>query len=212
MDEQLMEELAGWDELVAAGTVAPVDPRVLEKVRSEVRQVAERADVEVVPRRRRWGLAAAAAATAAAVVGVLVLLGHGPDEQPAVGPAPSTPHVPAASCVEGYSLTNLTHRSLAFDGTVERVSAVDGPAGAKFDRHEVLFLVNRWYRGGTGRHVTVITTGNRPADKPSLQVGRRLLVSGETQSAAPPLAWTGCGFTRPYDQATAADWESVLKR
>ena len=216
MDEQLMEELAelpGWDSLVDAGAVGAVDQRVLERVQTDVRLAAEREHLKARARhRRRWGLSAAALVTAAAVAGVLVLTDRSPHEAPAA--APATPTVPAASCVEAYSLTNLAHRSLAFDGTVDRTVVVDGTAGAKSGRVKVMFLVNHWFRGGTGKRVTVITSGTSswPADQPQFQAGTRLLVSGETQPAAAPMAWNGCGFTRPYDKATAMEWESVLKR
>ncbi|HZX06309.1 hypothetical protein, partial [Kribbella sp.] len=98
-----------------------VDPLVLRKVQTEVRRAAE--DERSRRTRRRWLLPAAALATAAAVAGVLVLASRGPHEQPAAT-APATSRA-AASCVEAYSLTNLAHRSLAFDGTVQRIAAVD---------------------------------------------------------------------------------------
>lgn len=215
-----LSELPGWDELVAAGNVEPLDPRVLAEVQTQVRRAAEPAQ----PRRtsrlpgRRWSIpkaalaAVATAAVAAAIVVGLVLLGGGPNKQPVAIPVSqptASPTGRAASCVVMYSLTTLAQSNMAFDGTVEQLVTKDEAMG----RVQITFGVNEWFRGGTGQRVTVIAytrvDGAVPLD---LQRGSRLLVSGHTQpSALPPIAWTGCGgFTRPYDAATAADWKSVL--
>ncbi|HZX07618.1 hypothetical protein, partial [Kribbella sp.] len=95
-------------------------------------------------------------------------------------------------------------------------AAVDD--GAAPGRIQVTFTVHQWFRGGTADQVTVTAyataTGRTSeiADRATFRPGTRLLVSGATQPAAPPIAWSGCGFTRPYDQATAATWQSTLKR
>lgn len=240
MNEEPIEDLStipGWDELVAAGTVKPVDPRVLERTLDAVRLAAARQDRTVGAstqrsrrpwRRRRLGAAlAVAASAAAAVVIVLTQTASPPVAGPsqAAVPMTATPQHPSlgagqnASCVEGYSLTNLAHRTFAIDGTVESITPVAEPAGARFGRAEVTFVVNRWFRGGTGTRVTVIMPGiaGWPKDGPEYQVGTRLLVSGEVQSRGEtvlmPIAWMGCdGFTRPYDAATGAAWASALKR
>lgn len=217
-----LAELPGWDELVAAGGVEPVDARVLEQVRTQVRRAAEPAQPRRISRLpgRRWGIPAAAlaavatAAAAAAIVVGLVRLGGGPNDQPVAVPVSqptASPTGRAASCVEGYSLKTLAHRNIAFDGTVDRVVAMgEGPVG----RVQITFGVNEWFRGGVGRRVTVVAdTAGEDADPLNLERGSRLLVSGQTQPGALlPIAWTGCGFTRPYDAPTAADWKSVLHR
>ncbi|HET6743031.1 MAG TPA: hypothetical protein VFH76_29030 [Kribbella sp.] len=217
MDEQLMDELSelpGWDELVAAGSVQPLDARVLEQVRTQVRHAAEPSRPPRTLPGWRWGIPVAAlvAAVAAAIVVGLVLLGGVLDGQPEAIPVSqptASPTGRAASCVEGYSLKTLAQRNIAFDGTVERVVAMgEGPVG----RVQITFGVNEWFRGGTGQQVTVVAdTAGEDADPLDLEQGSRLLVSGQTQQGGLlPIAWTGCGFTRPYDAATAADWKSVL--
>lgn len=223
MDEQLMDELSelpGWDELVAAGTVEPLDARVLEEVRTQVSRAAESAQTRRARRLAggRWSIGGAAlaagavAAVAAAILVAVVLVGGGLDKPPVAIPVSqptASPTGRGASCVEGYSLTTLAHRNIAFDGTVERVVGMgEGPVG----RVQITFGVNEWFRGGAGRQVTVVAdTAGEDADPLDLEQGSRLLVSGQTQPGGLfPIAWTGCGFTRSYDAATAADWKSVL--
>lgn len=100
----------------------------------------------------------------------------------------------AASCVETYSLNTLPRRQIAFEGTVE---ALDG------DR--VTFAVNRWFRGGDAASATLAGASALAGPTSAgpdmvLSPGARLLVAGDGG-----YAWA-CGFTQPYDVATAANW------
>ncbi|MDP1793705.1 MAG: hypothetical protein Q8K63_06160 [Acidimicrobiales bacterium] len=102
------------------------------------------------------------------------------------------------SCVEMYSLANLAHREVAFDGVVE---AVEGDT--------ITFRVNRWYRGGSGTTTTrqgAATLGGMTsagAGTP-LTPGSRLLVAGDGE-----FAWS-CGFTQAYDAEVAAQWATAF--
>jgi hypothetical protein len=124
----------------------------------------------------------------------------------------------AASCVEEYSARTLVGRDFAFDGTVEAVgtdasSAEEGDADGSVP---VTFTVTEWFAGGDGDRVTVdmpapgmVSTDGGIA----YEAGARLLVSGEPRFGGEPLdeavAW-GCGFTRAYDDATAAEWRAAF--
>ncbi|WP_020389272.1 hypothetical protein [Kribbella catacumbae] len=240
MNDEPINDLStvpGWEQLVAAGNVTSVDPQVLERARAAVQRAAvtqETATVVATPRSRRRrrrslvsALAVAASTAAAAVVVVVAQTSPppvaGPDQLP--GSASATPRQTilnpgqSTSCVESYTLTNLAHRTFAFDGTVESITPVAEPPDARFGRAEATFVVNQWFRGGAGARVTVIMpgSGDWPKNDLTYRAGTRLLVSGENQShgepLAMPIAWMGCGgFTQPYDAATAADWASTLNR
>ena len=53
-----------------------------------------------------------------------------------------------------------------------------------------------------------------PEFVPAYQIGTRLLVSGTPRwggaPLADPIAW-GCGFTRYYSRATAAEWSTATR-
>lgn len=124
----------------------------------------------------------------------------------------------AASCVEEYSADTLIGRDFAFDGTVEAVGA-DASSDAEGDADgsvPVTFTVTEWFAGGEGDRVTVdmpapgmVSTDGGIA----YEAGARLLVSGEPRFGGAPLdqavAW-GCGFTRSYDEGTAAEWRAAF--
>ncbi len=84
----------------------------------------------------------------------------------------------------------------AFDGTV---TGIDG-GQVTFEVHETF--------GETDLPATTVVTLGAPVSpgpsetSPSYSVGTRLLVSGDDGTA-----W-GCGATRYYDEATAAEWRS----
>lgn len=133
------------------------------------------------------------------------------------GPVPGSPD---ASCVEPYNLRNLTNRGFAFDGTVVSMSpaqsdrtGADGVSGYLM----VSFQVHQWFRGGSGTSTAVDMFGPTmsSAQQVSYGVGTRLLVSGEPKesggSLPGPIGW-GCGFTRYYDQTTAAAWRQGFGR
>lgn len=123
----------------------------------------------------------------------------------------------AASCAVEYSPDAVRERDFAFDGVVLAI----GPGGTDRsgtpgpDLVGVTFAVQEWFSGGDGATVTVDlpppATDGAPSsvDGPVYGPGSRLLVSGESRwNGAPleePVAWT-CGFTRYFDEATAASW------
>jgi len=127
----------------------------------------------------------------------------------------------SGDCVEEYSLETLPGRDFAFDGTV--VAIEQGGAGeADLGYPSVTFQVHNWFRGGDVPTVTLampapfqLRGGDTSSEAgPSYVVGTRLLVSGEPRWDGEPLrdafAWT-CGFTRYYDETTAARWQAALR-
>ena len=128
----------------------------------------------------------------------------------------------SASCIEEYTPRAVTERAFAFDGVVTAIgpSVTDGGGEADLDYAGVTFRVERWYAGGSADTVTVDLPP--PAEQqvrsddfdPTYGIGTRLLVSGESRwggddPLAAPLGWT-CGFTRYYDEATAAAWADAF--
>lgn len=183
-------------------------------------------------RRRLLQLAWTAGGVAASVAVVAVAggmvggtpAGDKPEAPPAAAPQVSgrtgpLPDGGAASCVEQYDLTTVTGRAFAFDGTVTDVApASNGQTTMGGGLVSATFTVNEWFAGGSGRSVTVEITSPEAApttveSAPAYAVGSRLLVSGEPRWGGAPLAdaiaW-GCGFTRYYDESTAADWRDAF--
>ncbi|TQM96687.1 hypothetical protein FB476_1576 [Ornithinimicrobium humiphilum] len=82
----------------------------------------------------------------------------------------------------------------------------------------ITFDVREWFVGGDADEVIVdLQSVGEPTAEEAMpvQVGTRLLVSGEPRwEGAPldsPIAW-GCGFSRYYDEQTATAWrESTTK-
>lgn len=207
--------LIPYDELAALRAADPLDPASLPSPDApEAQAMLERmtmtdtstqpahADVPPTRRRRRVALGLAAAVVVALAVGAVAISGDDDREAPGsdgVASGPITPGGPSVGfCVEIYDLETLANRELAFDGTV---ASVDGDA--------VTFTVNRWYRGGGGRDVTVngasALSGLTPAGaNATLDPGTRLLVAGDGG-----FAWA-CGFTQPYDPAVAKQWAEAL--
>lgn len=127
-----------------------------------------------------------------------------PEGQPPVdGPLEDTrtgavPVSGEAGCIQRYAASAVADRAFAFDGTVTDI----GGAGVTFDVHE-------WFVGDGPATYTVRmsgpTTSGMSESAPSYFVGTRMLVSGEQDGG--PIAWA-CGFTRYYDEETAAAWRS----
>lgn len=124
----------------------------------------------------------------------------------------------AASCVEVYGAESLAGRAFAFDGTVEAVgeAAASGAEGDSDGSVPVTFTVAEWFAGGDGDRATVDmpAPGMVSSDGGiAYEVGTHLLVSGEPRFGGEPMdaavAW-GCGFTRAYDEATAAEWRATF--
>lgn len=147
--------------------------------------------------------------------------GGRPGAQPPVdGPLPDrrTGAVKFAApgpCPEPYSAAAVARRDFAFDGTVTAIDGV-GTAATTASVVTVTFEVHEWLVGeGPTEEVQVrMPAPFRPQHSesaPSFFVGTRLLVSGgEVVSGAEDgqkSAWA-CGFTRYYDEDTAATWRS----
>jgi hypothetical protein len=183
-----------------------------------------------VRRHRRVRLVATtgciAAITSVAVL-ASVLFGSGdravqPTARSTGSPAVSTPRgaLPVgieASCASEYSTKTLAGQAFAFDGTVTAIGApqTNRDGGGVLPLVSASFAVHEWFRGGSGQTVTVDIAQPRSTEDgpPSYAVGTRLLVSGQPRwGGAPlddPIAW-GCGFTRYYDSATAATWQTAF--
>lgn len=140
------------------------------------------------------------------------------DSVPAA-PEQSGPLVTGGSenCAIVYTPEAVRERDFAFDGVVvgigPPVSVAPGPP-ALLDEVGVTFAVQEWFHGGSGATVTVDIPVRPTSAQPlegvqSYDVGTRLLVSGVSRSGTAPLDApfaTTCGFTRYYDEATAAAW------
>lgn len=214
--EQQLRDLFAFD-----ASRAPAADGLADAARRRVRQ------------RRRMQAWTAEVGAVLVVAGVALSVGTGwllpgvttPPVVAAPGPTGvgALPDGGAASCVEDYSAPAVAGRAFAFDGTVVEVGpphtnrAGGGPALAA-----VTFSVHQWFSGGSSDAVTVDMTapnegtGNAAPDEagPAYAVGTRLLVSGEPRWGGAPLddaiAW-GCGFTRYYDEVTAASWADAAK-
>lgn len=144
-------------------------------------------------------------------------------QNPAAERSGPLPGDEAASCVESYSPAALAARDFAFDGVVVTIGSSVSDRGDEGDLAlpGVTFEVREWFSGGSADTVTVdMQTLATPAAEPSDQryaydVGSRLLISGEPRwGGAPldaPIAW-GCGFSRYYDEQTAAAWRDAFER
>lgn len=113
----------------------------------------------------------------------------------------------SASCIETYSLDALPNRRFAFDGTVTAIESGSRVADEEAAPVRVEYQVNEWFKGGEGDTVTLqswdfIVAGG--AGDPALDVGTRVLVSGDED-----MAW-GCGFTREYSARDARAWRNAL--
>ena len=179
-----------------------------------------------VARRRRARrirlLVAACAAVVTLVVGVMAVRAT-PVETPVVATGPSTgierttePSAPtspartgplpdgqADQCAFPYDRAHLGEREWAVDATVTELDI--GPDSAR-----VVLTVHHWYRGGAGEQVTAVVPVPDVADDvpPAYDIGSRLLMSGDRDGRR--YVGFGCGFSRYYDAATAADWEDVF--
>lgn len=192
------------------------DIPVLDRLRTElVGAVARRAEPEVGRgSARRWWIAAGAAAAAVAVtVAVLVL-----SADPASRPEPPTLGAPEspigggmASCVEPFTVENLSEREFAFDGVIRSISVPPEESGAPT---VVTFNVTHWYKGGSGERVE-LRTYERPGavtsvslgqdDAVQLEEGQRILGSGEDD-----LLWS-CGFSMLYTPNNAELFEAAFE-
>lgn len=199
-DEVLDQEL-----FAAFAATNPVDPADVPGPDSpQARALFQEITMTTITSRwsRPAALTAVAAAAAAATVGIVLFVGN--DSAPNIGPIadpPTNNDVPpiAGMCAEAYSIEGLPNREFAFDGTL-----------ASIDGDNFTFEVTEVFRGDIGSEVTLggatlITDGSFVGTEGAgLAVGDRALVSGDGG-----FAW-GCGFTMPWDEATAADWRTTL--
>lgn len=133
-------------------------------------------------------------------------------------PAGPLPDTDATSC-PGYSPALVAGKDVALDGTVtdigeQRFPRLPGETEAD-GYFAVTLRVHDWYRGGPGETVTLhmgspyLTT---PDGENALtyDIGTRLLVSGMVGDieGRGPIS-EGCGFTRYYDETTAAEWAAA---
>lgn len=101
-----------------------------------------------------------------------------------------------------------------------RIAPVQPPAdgaGPPPIYRTVTFIIHEWFRGGDHTTVTVDMLGPTASSVQEMGygIGTRLLVSGEPRWGGNPLqapiVW-GCGFTRYYDQPTAASWRQTFRQ
>jgi hypothetical protein len=119
----------------------------------------------------------------------------------------------SGTCAFAPTDDNLVLRTWAFDGTIHSLGTVrDSQLG---EIPSATFTVNRWYKGGADRTVTVqfrFPTGETHGIRS--EVGQRLLVSGEPRHGGEPLddpvAW-GCGFTRVWTATESERWVSLFQ-
>lgn len=166
--------------------------------------------------RRRRGVGAALTACLVAVIALgTVHLVNEPSRQAsgsaAAGGGTAAQTGPLAtgsteSCGVSYDRKTLRSRDWAADATVTEIGR-----GASSVR--VTLQVHTWYRGGSGADLSVRLPSPKSRvedDPPAYGVGTRLLLSG-VRSGRSLVPWS-CGFTRYYDDSTAAVWAQVFAR
>lgn len=220
-------------DLRSLGVVPPVDERVLADVRRRVEEAARELPIESasigpydrsvrfdLSRRQQWvGVGGLLAAVAASVVFVAIAPWAVDTTRPDVV-ASGTGELPgeaSGGCAFEYSPETLAERTLAFDGTVEKIDS-----GGPFAGNSVEIRVEEWFVGkpeGVQEFVVVNMappsdqgagqySDSRQAESPTYTVGTRLLVAGES-TREELLVW-GCGFTRYYEPATSDEWRRAF--
>ncbi|TYP83824.1 hypothetical protein [Blastococcus xanthinilyticus] len=139
-------------------------------------------------------------------------------EDPTAGRTGPLADTATNSCALEYGPAAVGRLDFAFAGAVvdigPAVTTRSGLPGPPEDLVGVTFAVEEWFSGGSGDTVTVdLPAPYDPASGsstpgPVYGVGSRLLVSGADRWEGPPrepIAWL-CGFTRYYDEETAASW------
>lgn len=139
------------------------------------------------------------------------------------GPGAPSGALPAPAllrCTYAYSPQTLAQTSsFAFDGTVTTIGPPRGGDSEDGAYVAVSFTVHEWFAGGNADTITVDMI---PPDieafestPPAYQAGTRLLVSGQPRAAGDPagsLVAEACsGFTRYYDDPTAAAWRDAYR-
>jgi len=197
-DARLADE--AMKELRAANSA--VAPELDAKGLTMYEQITSGETTIKVPAWKRWPVAAGAFAAvgALAVAAVILVSGGGngdgntaanPDTDPTMGP-----DVSLGSCI-GYTVEELQLREFAFAGTATEVG--DGV---------ITFEVDEVYNGNPGETITLegdTSLMNSMYTDFQFEVGEQYLVSGEDI-----FAW-GCGFTRPYTEELAAEWEAAFE-
>ena len=122
-----------------------------------------------------------------------------------------------ADCSPPESLTTVPARSTAFDGTVTAIAQDTQTADRSMRTAAVTFTVHHWFRGGTGATATAIMPAPLPPEVyvseygPAYTLGTRLLVIGAARPGSGRLQAWGCGYTRYYDEQTAAAWRHSVR-
>lgn len=218
MTDQLEQRLRAvfQEDAELAPAIGLVGPGVIRRVR----------------RRQRLKYAAATglslAFVAAVVSGGTVLLAPKKTLQSAAAPhaAPqkngALPDPGMTDCRLAESAADVAKLPASFDGTVSKIGLASDGADAISARYVgVTFTVNEWFRGGPGQIITVrMAAPLAPTEVvgdpgPSYGIGTRLLLSGAPDEELPGpegiSAW-GCGYTRYYDEETAAAWRSAVNK
>jgi hypothetical protein len=169
--------------------------------------------VSVVRRRRaRWGIAAGLTVAVLAIGAPLArdAISDEPAPPAAAGRSGALPGLPLADCQPPESPAAVAALAVSFDGTV---TAIAGEAGQ--ETAVVTFQVGEWFRGGPGATTTAILPAPLPPGRvvgeagPAVTTGTRLLVSGDALGGGRLLARM-CGYTRYYDDRTAAAWRRAV--
>lgn len=146
-------------------------------------------------------------------------VGQPPADDEGVTPGGALDMGATRSCMEDYSPAAVAGRAFSFAGTVTEIGdpVTDRGDSGDLGYAGVTFRVEEWFGPGTGPSTFTVDLGaptkSRMSESaPSYGVGSALLVSGEDRwgagGLADPIAW-GCGFTRYFDEETAADWRSA---
>ena len=177
------------------------------------RHQEERAPARDRRRTTAWVAGAALVATAGGVTFVLDDPSRlspatvAPTAVPSAAPSGPLPDSAMMSCAY-TSPDTLEDRQLAFDGTVIAIG-----------ESHVRFKINAAFAGVGTSEITVQMSSPSEPNEVRLSeftpgeygVGSRFLVSGvlELKPGGEPYAW-GCGFTRYWDEATAASWRRTF--
>jgi hypothetical protein len=177
--------------------------------------------VRLVRRRRtRWGLAAGltVAVLAVGTPAAYNFVTEEPAPPVAAGGSGAPPEMVAADCNPPESVAAVAALPMSFDGTVTAIVEDPQPADLGLRNATVTFQVNEWFRGASDAKAGTTATAIMPAPLapnefvseagPAYTLGTRLLVSGEVKGGR--LQARGCGYTRYYDEQTAAAWRQAM--
>lgn len=206
-DQVLVEELRASNPvaLTASQPNSALRAALLEEILTMSTDTVIEPPQQRTGRRRKAYYGATAAAVAAAITVVVAVANRDHHTTSIAGPATQTTGVGVSpggpsvgSCIESYDLATLTHREVAFDGTVTKIEGT-----------QVTFSVIAWFKGGSQPSVTLDGNGMTgsvitSAGGPTFTVGQRFLVAGDGG-----FAWS-CGFTQAYQPIVAEQWRTTF--